>query len=177
MSESIAKLSASLSKNVLDFNSWMSLAVQYKTAGDYNGAKEVWEYITLFYPGDSIAFHNLGDLYHHFLNDFAKAEYYFKLAISADPTRAINYVALHELYRYSYKQDTALAADILKEGIKKVSGNQVIDLYSELGSYYQDKNDTGNAILYYTKARDAAKSAGNANLVAQFDSALYELEK
>jgi len=177
LSERIAALRGSLSKNVLDFNSWMSLAVQYKTAGDYEGAKEVWEYITLFYPGDSIALHNLGDLYHHFLNDFAKAEYYFKRAIDADSTRAINYAALHELYRYSYKRDTALAADILKEGIEKVSGNQVIDMYSELGSYYQDKNDTGNAILYYTRARDVAEKAGNASLAAQLDAALNELKK
>ena len=90
---------------------------------------------------------------------------------------AINYAALHELYRYSYKQDTALAADVLKEGIGKVSGNQVIDLYSELGSYYQVKKDTANAIIYYTKARDAAEKAGNASLAAQLDATLNELKK
>jgi len=66
---------------------------------------------------------------------------------------------------------------LLKEGIEKVSGNQVIDMYSELGSYYQDKNDTGNAILYYTRARDAAEKAGNASLAAQLDAALNELKK
>lgn len=177
LGENIADLRGALSKNALDFGSWMNLAIQYKTASDYEGAREIWEYISQIYPEDAVALHNLGDLYHRFLNDFAQAESYYKSAIGRDGTQGVNYLALHDLYRYLYKQDTTAAADILKNGAERVSGNQAIDLYSTLGSYYQDKNDTANAILYYTKARDGAEKAGNTALTAEFDATLSGLKK
>lgn len=101
LGENIAALSGALSKNALDFGSWMNLAIQYKTAGDYEGAREIWEYVSRIYPKDAVALHNLGDLYHHFLNDFAQAESYYKNAIGRDGTQGVNYLALHDLYRYS----------------------------------------------------------------------------
>ncbi|MDO8481822.1 MAG: hypothetical protein Q7S75_01930 [bacterium] len=175
--QNIATLRDSLSKNYVNFSGWMNLAIQYKTAGDYEGAKEVWEYISKLYSNSSIPLHNLGDLYQHHLTDFAKAESYYKRSIAMDSTQAIDYLALFDLYRYSYKQDTTLAVDILKTGIEHVKGNQVIDLYSTLGSYYKDKNDVANAILYYTKERDAAEKEGNSALVAELDTVLSELQK
>lgn len=177
LGERISKLGDSLSKNVDDFGGWMNLAIEYKTAGDYEGAQKIWEYISYLHPGEGVSLHNLGDLHHHYLKDFAKAEQYYKDSIVADATQGVNYLALHELYRYSYKQNTTSAADILKAGIKSVSGNQVIDLYSALGSYYQEKNDTANAIIYITKARDASQKAGNTMLVAQFNDELSALKK
>lgn len=177
LTQKIATLNASLSSNSNDPGSWMNLAIQYKTAGDYEAAKDVWVYMSNLYPRDSIPRHNLGDLHYNFLKDYPKAEIYFKSAIDAEPTKAINYLSLHELYRDAYKQDTTLAADILKTGISRVIGNQVIDLYSALGSYYQGKNDTANAIIYYTKAREGAQAAGNTDLVAQLNATLAELQK
>lgn len=177
LAQKVATLRSSLSNNPDDPGSWRNLAIQYKTAGDYEGAKEVWEYMSALYPRDSIPRHNLGDLYYNFLKDYAKAEVYFKSAIDAEPAKAMNYLSLHELYRDAYKQDTTLAVDILKTGISRVSGNQTIDLYSALGSYYQDKNDTANAIIYYTKAREGAQAAGNTALVSQLDAVIAELKK
>lgn len=177
LGENIAALRGALSKNALDFGSWMNLAIQYKTASDYEGAREIWEYVSQIYPEDAVALHNLGDIYHHFLNDFARAESYYKSAIARDGTQGVNYLALHDLYRYSYKQDTTAAVDILKKGVDRVSGNQAIDLYSTLGSYYQDKGDIANAIVYYTKARDGAQKAGNTALVAELDATLSGLRK
>lgn len=173
----IAKLREALSKNANDFSAWMNLALRYKGAGDYEGAREVWEYTTVKSPGDSRSPHNLGDLYHHFLNDFVKAEKYYLLSISSDPTVGINYLALHELYRDSYKRGTADAADILKKGIANVAGDQVIDMYGMLGSYYRERGDAQNAIIYLTYARDAAEKAGNTMLVAEFNDQLSALKK
>lgn len=155
----------------------MNSAIQYKTAGDYDAAREVWEYTSRVFPRNAISPHNLGDLYQHFLTDYAKAEEYYKRAISVDPTQSMNYLALHDLYRYSYRQDTSAAVDILKSGITKVSGNQAIDLYAMLGSYYQDRNDRVNASAYYTKARDAAQKIGDTALVEQLDVTLAELKQ
>lgn len=176
LKDKIAKLQTSLSKNYDDFAGWMNLAIQYKTAGDYDGAREIWEYESYLHPNESISLHNLGDFYHRHLKDYARAENYYKRAIDADPTQAISYLALHELYRYSYKQNTSAAVDILKTAIARVKGNQIIDLYSALGSYYEDKKDYSNAIIYYTKARDAAQKAGNTALVVQLDAQLASLK-
>ncbi|OGG70061.1 hypothetical protein A3F27_03280 [Candidatus Kaiserbacteria bacterium RIFCSPHIGHO2_12_FULL_53_13] len=177
LSERIAKYRTLLSKNYSDLSTWMNLAIQYKTAGDYDSAREVWEYISRTHPRDITSLHNLGDLYQNFLKDYAKAESYYKLAISINPTQSINYLALHEIYRYSYRQDTSAAVDILKSGFTKVAGNQAIDLYTALGSYYESKNDKANAIVYYTKARDAVQKLGNTALVAQLDSAIAVLKQ
>ncbi len=174
----IAKLRETLSKNPNDYSAWMNLALQYKSAGDYEGAREIWEYISRIYTSEGTALHNMGDLYHHFLNDFAKAEQYYLRSIDVNKAVGMNYMALHELYRYSYKQDTALAADILKNGITNVGGNQVIDMYQALGFYYkEEKNDVANAIVYFTKARDGAEKAGNTALAAQFNDELSALKK
>lgn len=173
----IAKLRETLSKNPNDFSAWMNLALQYKAAGDFDEAREIWEYVSRVRPSDGISLHNLGDLYHHFLNDFAKAEQYYLRSINTNATVGMNYLALHELYRYSYKQDTALAADILKKGIANVSGNQVIDMYQALGFYYKEKDDVANAIVYFTKARDGAQKLGNTALTTQFNDELSALKK
>ncbi len=174
--DKIAKLRASLAKNYGDYGAWMNLALQYKAAGDHDAAREVWEYISRMYPARSTALHNLGDYYYHQLNDYAKAENYYRQAIQADPSQAIDYTSLFELYRDSYKQSTTAAADALKEGIAHISGNQVIDLYIALASYYEDKNDAADATTYYAKARDAAQKLGNTGLVAQIDAALASLK-
>ncbi len=174
--DKIAKLRATLAKNYGDYGAWMKLALQYKAAGDHDAAREIWEYISRMYPARSTALHNLGDYYYHQLNDYAKAENYYRQAIQADPSQAIDYTSLFELYRDSYKQSTTAAADVLKEGIAHIGGNQLIDLYIALASYYADKNDAADATTYYAKARDAAQKLGNTSLVAQLDAALASLK-
>ena len=177
LTSNIKKLQASLARNYDNYGDWMDLAIRYKMAGDYDGAREIWEYISYIHPSEPVSLHNLGDLYAHYLKDYPKAEDYYKQAIDAEPTQAIHYLALFDLYRYSYKQNTNAAVDILKLGIPRVVGNEAIDMYTALGSYYQDKKDSADAIIYFTKARDGAQKAGNTALVGQLDAQLAELKK
>ncbi len=97
---------------------WLNLGIYRKQAGDYEGAKEAWEFATLIRPKNPIAFHNLGDLYWMYLKNYPLAETYFKKAIEIDPKIPLFYSKLHELYRYSYKEKADLADDILRQGIK-----------------------------------------------------------
>jgi len=176
LAQKISELRAHLSTDKKDYNTWLDLAIRYKQAGDFDKAREVWEYLAAIHPNDSVVLHDLADLYQNFLKDYVKAESYYKQAIDAAPTAATDYIGLHELYRYLLKNPTAAVA-ILKTGVPRVSGLQNIDLLAALGAYYKDTGDTGNAITYYTKARDAAAKAGNSAFAAQFDAIIASLKK
>ena len=53
---------------------WLVLGVYRKMIGDYESAKEVWEYASAIRPQNSVSFNNLGELYAYYLKDNAKAE-------------------------------------------------------------------------------------------------------
>lgn len=67
---------ALLAKNNQDFGAWMDLAILHKIGGDYRGAEAIWLYGTKKWPGSSVSFHNLADLYQNFLKDPVKAKFY-----------------------------------------------------------------------------------------------------
>jgi len=171
----IETLTENLESNPRDINTWLDLALQYKAANDIEGAKEVWEYLTLAAPEHSLSFYNLGYLYHISLKDYAKSEEYYKKAIQMEPNQELYYTGLHELYRYSYKQETNAAVDILKQGMKQMPNS--INLVLTLAGYYRDeKRDKKNAVQYFTQARDMAKEAGNNELVATLDREIAALK-
>ena len=94
-------------------------------------------------------------------------------AIANNPLSSHVYRGLHELYVYSYKQNTEAAADILKEGLEHMPGNT--DILLLLASYYKNKNDTQNAKTYYELARVEAEKQNNVNLVDLINSDLENL--
>ncbi|MCW9054865.1 MAG: hypothetical protein OQJ98_02705 [Candidatus Pacebacteria bacterium] len=169
----IAKLVGQLEDDSENYGAWLDLALMYKTSGDYEGAVEIWEYIAQVVPGESVSYHNLGNYYHHEVEDFVTAESYFKQAIERNPGQSIHYQALFELYRYSYKTDTNLAEETLKEGISAV-GNS-IDLLISLGRFYKETGRTEEAKQTYLEVRSKAEAAGNENLVQSVDAELEGL--
>lgn len=171
----------SLSKNYEQYDVWLRLAVRYKQAGDYEKAREVWEYLANYHLDDAISRHNLGDLYHHFTIDYAKAEQNYLAAIDADAFDGVvsspaTFLALHELYRDAYKQDTMAAADILEAAVERIQGPGVIDMYSALGQYQQSRGRTQEAIEAYRNAAREARAAGNAQLAARFEAEMAALQ-
>lgn len=157
-------------------NVWLDLALQYKTANDLDGAREVWEYLIKAAPQHSVSFYNLGYHYHISDKDFPRSEEYYKKAIEIDSAQEAYYVAFHELYRYSYRQNTTAAVDILKQGLEKVPSS--INLRLTLAGYYRDeKKDKKSAIQYFTQARDLASEANEAELVMSLDKEISTLSK
>lgn len=177
VARNVETLKGVIKENPAATSAWLDLAIQYKTIGDYDGAIEVWKYLAAKYPTDATTLYNLGNTYHFFLKDYRNSERYYKKAIARDPTVAMNYLGLHELYRYSYKQDTTAAADILLQALEVIKGDERIDIYLQLGGYYKGKADTANAITYYTQARDAAVKLGNMTLIKQIDTELSTLKR
>lgn len=152
---------------------WLDLALYRKQIDDYEGAREIWEYLTRVLPGNSVAFANLGDLYHVYLKDYLRSENYYRTAIKLDPVEIGYYIALHDLYRYSYKKDTTLAADVLKEGL--AHSPKSVELLMFLGRYYRDSGDVSNSRKYLSSARDYARAEGRSDIVSQIEAELSQI--
>ena len=112
----IQDLSSQLKKDSDNLENWLVLGVYRKMIGDYEGAREVWEYAGAIRPQNSISFNNLGELYAYYLKDNAKAEENYKKAIENDSSAIYIYRNFFDFYRY-FAKDTAKARAILEQGI------------------------------------------------------------
>lgn len=146
----IKNVSDVLKKNPEFFDGWMNLGVLRKFIGDYDGAREAWEYAAALRPDVHITYNNLGDLYHFYLKDFTKAEMNMRRAVDVKSDFIMGYTHLHELYLYSLKSKSDLADDVLMEGIQKNQDDP--ELRIVLASYYRDIGDKANARKYFAEA-------------------------
>lgn len=112
----IQDLSSQLKKDSDNLENWLVLGVYRKIIGDYNGAREVWEYANVIRPENSISFNNLGELYAYYLKDSKKAEENYTKAIENDPSAIYIYRNFFDFYRYVAK-DTIKARALLEKGI------------------------------------------------------------
>lgn len=106
-----------LKKNPNNLLVWMDLGMYQKMAGDYEGAKISWKFVSQKAPTDYISLGNLGNLYAYYLKDNAMAENYYRQAISKDPKQIYLYIQLAEVFRDVYK-DNDKARAIIEEGLK-----------------------------------------------------------
>ena len=178
IANNIATLINKLEKEENSFGGWFDLAAQYKIIEDYESTRDIWEFLGESFTGNNTVFSNLGNLYHYDLKDFPKSEESFRKAIENDKSNIQSYIGLHELYKYSYKQETSLVIDILIEGIEDNPIN--IDLMITLANYYKErgnmsKGDQTNAQKYYEQARDEAQKIGNTQLVDAINTELENL--
>ncbi len=169
----VAEIVARLKADPLRSADWFNLGILYHSANDFQGEKEVWEFLIKVAPTDSTSYENLGKLHHFSIPDFPKAELNFKKAITLNPESINSYLELFQLYKYSYKVETSASIDILKEAATKFPKNP--DPYHLIGLEYRDRNDTANARVYLTKAIDIARAIGNLDLVQAIGDELAKL--
>lgn len=98
------------------FSYWLDLGSYRRMIGDYEGAREAWEYVNTIRPLNSISFNNLGDLYAYYLKDNKKAEENFLTAVKNGPEQVYIYRNLYDFYRNVLKDDTKAKA-ILEKGV------------------------------------------------------------
>lgn len=157
----VSAVAARLKGDLTRADDWFSLALLYHSANDFEGARDVWLFLTkvIAAPSNATAYDNLGKLYKFDLKDFPKSEMYFKKSIASAPESITPYLELHELYRYSYKIETSAAADILISASKKFPTDP--DPMALLGEYYRDKGETAKARSAFTTALSLARAVGN----------------
>lgn len=150
----LESVKAELKSDPKSYSGWLDLGILRKQLGDYRGAAEAWEYVSLLYPANEVSFSNLGDLYEHFLKDYPKAEKNFLLVVRVNPARIDGYRSLYELYRLSYLAKSSEAPGALRWGLEKNPGNYELLILS--AQYYRDTGNKANALKYYEQALSAA---------------------
>lgn len=104
---------------------WIDLGMYQKMAGDYEGARISWKYVSEAAPNDFLSRGNLGNLYAYYLKDNAMAETYYKDAISKDTKQIYLYIQLAEVYKDVF-HDTDKSKLIIDQGLKVNPGNQAL---------------------------------------------------
>lgn len=129
----IAILTKQLKTDPTSFNNWLDLAIQYKIIEDYEGARDVWEFLNILFPGNSISFRNLADLYGYYLDNQQKAEENFLKAIEISPDEIEYYIKTMEFYRDVMK-DNEKASQIIERGVNSNPASE------ELKSFLKNPN-------------------------------------
>ncbi|MBU1557403.1 tetratricopeptide repeat protein [Patescibacteria group bacterium] len=172
--KAINEIKTRLKENPSSVEDWINLGIYMKQIGDFGGAIEAWKYASLISPLNTVPLNNLGNLYHYDLKDYPKSEEYFRKSINISSTYVNPYLNLFDLYSLSYKQDTNSAENILLEGLEK-NPNQ-INLLITLATYYKDKGDKKNAIIYYEKTAQQAQLIGNDALYSELQNEINLLK-
>ena len=155
---------AALAKNSQDTKAWGDLGSIRESAGDYQGARAAWEYVSLLSPGNTVSFSNLGDLYMNYLHEYAKAETNYLAQIRNKSDDISAYHTLYSLYINFLKQRTS-AENILIKGIE--ANPKATDLEVLLARYYRDSGRTADAKAEYDAAIANAQSQGTTALATQ----------
>jgi|GEM_PF-460597 len=170
----IADAIIALEKDSESFENWLTLGNLRNQTEDYEGAAEIYEYLTKTKSDSSIPYTNLGNIYHYHLKNFPKAEENYKTAIEKSPENESAYVELHALYKNVYKTETTLAEDTLLSGL--VQKPNSINFMLLLGTYYKDKGDTSNQLLYLNKALNEANRINNTELVGRINTEISDID-
>lgn len=141
------------------FFGWIQLGLLKKVIGDYEGARDAWEYAGAIRPENSVSFANLGELYWRYLPDYPRAEKNFLTAIKNMPDDSSTYTSLSDLYYYSYSEKKDQADDILLKGI--AANPKDSNLMRWLASLYEREKKYSEALGWWRKVlalfpRDAA---------------------
>ena len=139
--------------NPMHFNGWITVGGLKKTIGDFEGARDAWEYASLVEPLNSLSFSNLGELYWRYLHDYPKSEANLKISIEHKPNDIQNYTSLAELYHYSYKEKYDLADDVLLDGLKVNPDNGTLE--RRLAYLYEQRNEWKTALEWWNKILEA----------------------
>ncbi len=140
---------AELAKKPDFFEGWLYVGVLKKGVGDYEGARDVWQYAAQIRPNSSTPFANLADLYAYFLDEPQKAEESIKKAIANDPKDYNFYLSLADIYRYKFSDGAAKYEQTMLEAIAKFPDNS--NLIAPLAGYYKQTSQTQKAIEWYKK--------------------------
>ena len=74
VTENIKVLTEDLKKTPENENNWLQLAIFRKTLGDYGGAIQILNYLSLAWPKDYVVYNNLADIYQFYSKNYPLAE-------------------------------------------------------------------------------------------------------
>ena len=123
LTKQIKEISELLAQDSTLFNQWIDLALLWKTIGDYEGARQAWEYASAIRPKNSLSSANLGNLYGYYLKNPQKAEENLLQAIANNPKLTYLYLQTADFY-LEVLDDRSKAQEILERGIVENPGEE-----------------------------------------------------
>lgn len=152
------------------FNGWIQIGVLKKMIGDFEGARDAWEYASLIQPGNSLSYANLGELYWRYLHDYPNSEKNLLISIKNKPDDFQTHITLAELYYYSYTEKSALAEKVLLDGIAGNAENfsVKVNLIKALAALYRRQQEFSKAIAELQKV--LAMEPGNPEVAATVEA-------
>ena len=150
----IDSLGRTVKTNSTFFDGWIQVGLLKKIIGDFEGARDAWEYAGIIQPKNSLSFSNLGELYWRYLHEYIKSETNFRISIKHKPEDMQNYVSLAELYHYSFKEKAGLADDVLLEGLQNNPGDGT--LMRRLAYLYEQRGEWASALSWWEKVLASA---------------------
>ena len=127
---------------------WLMLGNYRKSAKDYDGAIEAWNFLGVIRPKGYLAFHNLGSLYGYELQNYLKSEENFLKSIQNEPRNIDAYSQLVTVYESAKTPEKI--EKLLLDGIK-LNPNDV-SLKIMLGQYYAKVGKKTEALRYLEEA-------------------------
>ena len=156
---------AALKKNQQSFSDWIDLGVERQAAGDYEGAREAWEYTAALSSNSATPFGNLGYLYMAYLKDYAQSEINYKKALANDSKNPVWYRSLNDLYAIA---KPAAQEQLLKDAITEFP--TALDFQVLLARWYRDHGRVAEARAEYDVAISTANKAGNTQAASQLSA-------
>ncbi|TSC69114.1 MAG: hypothetical protein G01um101466_188 [Parcubacteria group bacterium Gr01-1014_66] len=153
------------------FSTWLQVGLLKKVIGDYEGARDAWEYATVIYPQSSVAFSNLGELYWRYLPNFPLAEARFMRAIAINSADPRAYISLAEFYSFGYKEKQNQAPLVLQQGIE--ANPEDIRLMTTLAETYEKRGEKKLALEWWERAH--LKMPGNQEITRRIEELKKQL--
>mgnify|MGYP001595728800 FL=1 len=149
--DALKELERLLSRSPKNYDDWLQVGVSKKFFNNYEGARDAWEYAKLVDPNVSTAYLNLGGLYGAYLNDYPKAEFNYKTALSIDSlVFPYYYLALADFYENFYIEKKNQAESVLLQGAAAIPFD--VSIKVRLGLYYKKAGFKDKAIKYLKEA-------------------------
>ncbi len=121
-----SKINENVSKLKTDPNissEWLALGINRKILGDYEGARDAWEYALALNPKDPVTLSNLGDLYGYHLKDVVKAEKNFIKSMEVGRLLPNYYLRASDFYR-DVVGDLEKAKKVLEDGLRVIADEE-----------------------------------------------------
>lgn len=138
------------SPDQFNFTAFMSMAMIKYTIGDYDGARDIWLYVSDLRSKNSPSFYNLGNLYADVYKDCDNADKYYQIAMANDPNEISYLRNIFDLYNSKCPDKKFLAEGILNKALGVKPDSQDFLILS--AQYWAQNGDRAKAVEFYEKA-------------------------
>lgn len=159
--------------------SWyLTLGLDWKSIAELGGPKEFFEKsLSVYEQGidkfgqQNILFYiNAGNIARR-LDDFAKAERYYRKAMDLSPADESGYISLAELYEYSLKKPASAVLDVFHAGEKKMVNPT--PLIAAEATFLRRQGDAAGALaVYRVLAKAFPDHQGYKEIISELESAV-----